>query len=904
MDHIDREAWERIQPVLDRLLELPPARRAAALDELLAADDPLRTVVAELITGDAGTHPVLDASAGRYSVVLLDDTDPAGRRVGPFRIRAEIGRGGMGAVYLAERADGDFAQRVAIKLVRPGLERSGAVDRFRDERRILARLEHANIARLVDGGVSDDGLPYFAMEYVEGRVITRYCDERRLAIAERLRLFESVCDAVHYAHRSLVVHRDLKPGNILVTADGQVKLLDFGIAKLLEDDAVPESTRVQALTPAYAAPEQLRGEPVTTATDVYALGVILYELLAGRRPYEVEQRTPAAIAAARSTTATRLRRGLAGDLDTIVLRALAKVPERRYASAEALAQDLRRHRAGLPVEARRDSLAYRARTFVLRHRVGVSAAALVVLALFGGLAGTISQAERASREATRARQVRDLLVAAFQGADPDVAHGRELSARELLDAGAERIGTTLADDPELHAEMLLVLADVYESLGLYDAGAPLVERALSLRRDLFGDEHPAVAAARNEQAWFAYHAGDYDRAEAGLRDAVATRRRLLGPRDTALARSIDNLGETLRMKGAFDEAESLAREALAIRRTRLGAHPDVATSLNNLAVIVRQTDARAEAEPLLREALALDSIVRGPDDRATLTDRSNLALVLQEKGELEEAGAIYRDVLERQRLRYGEDHPLVTTTRNNLAAVLSRQGSYEAAEALYREILDRWIGRGEADHANAIVTRANLAHTLQMQGELEQAEALQRDVVVRFGRLLGDAHPNTITSLNNLASTLRLQGEYAEAEPLHRQVMQAAAEIWPGRHPLPATFALGYARLLEADGRCAEAAPVLRDAIETFDVAGELQPGSAAEGRIMLGTCLIRLDDAAAAEPILLRAYDALADRPDRRRVAAERLAELYDALGNPEEAAGYRRAAQSGLERDGTSSP
>ncbi len=359
----------------------------------------------------------LDIERGAALLEATSDVEPSRRRVGPYRLLRELGRGGMGVVYLAERVEGGFEQRVVIKLIKRGMDSDAILRRFLRERQILAGLEHVNVARLFDGGVTDDGQPYFAMEYVDGKPLTAYCDERGLAVEQRLRLFEDACRAVQHAHGKLVVHRDLKPSNMLVTSEGQLKLLDFGIAKLLveEDDATAlTQAGTRLLTPDYAAPEQVRGEPVTTATDVYALGVVLYELLTGRLPYdgdrrgrtdvaravcEVEPRPPSLAVASQPRLAKRLR----GDLDTIVLKALSKEPSRRYASAEALAEDVRRHLAGHPVQARRDTMAYVAAKFVRRHKVGVAAAAVVTLSLLLGLVGTTWQAAVAARERDRAR---------------------------------------------------------------------------------------------------------------------------------------------------------------------------------------------------------------------------------------------------------------------------------------------------------------------------------------------------------------------------------------------------------------------------------------------------------------------------------------------------------------------
>jgi serine/threonine-protein kinase len=430
----------------------------------------------------------------------------------------------MGTVYLAERVDGQFEQQVAIKLLKQGLPGEDARRRFLQERQILARLEHPGIARLLDGGVTAEGTPFFVMEHVEGRPVTAYCNEQNFGIEQRLRVFLEICDAVQYAHRNLVVHRDLKPSNILVDAAGRVKLLDFGIAKLLaegDDGAPAEATRsvLRAMTPEYAAPEQVRGDPVTTATDVYVLGVLLYELLAGQRPYRVGRGPISELEraileeeplrpSARTTGGAglpgigprELQRRLRGDLDGIVLKALEKEPERRYPSAEALATDIRRHLQGLPVSAHGDRLAYRTWKFARRHRLSMAAAGLGFLSLIGGLIGTTWQAQRAAREARKAEVVKDFLKSLFSASDPKEAQGKERTARQLLEDGARRIETELKDQPEVQSEVARLIAAVYRELGEYDRAAPLLSADLERHRKLDGPRSLAVAESLTQLA--------------------------------------------------------------------------------------------------------------------------------------------------------------------------------------------------------------------------------------------------------------------------------------------------------------------------------------------------------------------------------------------------------------------
>ncbi|MFQ5572464.1 MAG: serine/threonine protein kinase, partial [Rhodothermales bacterium] len=469
----EREHWPLIDDLFAAALDHPPEERTAFIDRACTGNPALRDELESLLRAyHASEHylEAIDADRARALIESVGELVCEEQRIGPYQVVRELGRGGMGAVFLAERADGQFEQQVALKLIKRGMDSDAILRRFLRERQILAHLRHENIARLLDGGVSDEDRPYFAMEYIDGLPLPDYCDTHRLDVEARLRLFQDVCRAVQYAHRSLIVHRDLKPSNMLVTEDGTVKLLDFGIAKLLDPEAQSGATALteaglRAMTPEYAAPEQVRGEPVTTATDVYTLGVVLYELLTGHRPYQFERREPKAIARvindvepelpstavrretdiqhtdgttetvtplsvsrARSTQPDRLRRRLSGDLDTVVLKALRKEPERRYASAEAFVEDIRRHLAGLPVLAQKDTLAYRASKFVRRHTVGVVfATALGLLTLGSAVVMALQQAET-MREAAKAEEVKSFVMSLFEMSDPDASKGETITA--------------------------------------------------------------------------------------------------------------------------------------------------------------------------------------------------------------------------------------------------------------------------------------------------------------------------------------------------------------------------------------------------------------------------------------------------------------------------------------------
>ncbi|HMB89755.1 MAG TPA: serine/threonine-protein kinase, partial [Rhodothermales bacterium] len=655
----ERQHWQQINDLFVAAQARPLEERRAFLKQACADQPDLQAEVESLLFAYDASDDFLHKINLDEAVALLESVgEPVspGQQIGPYRVVRELGRGGMGAVYLAHRADGQFDQQVALKLIKRGIDSEAILYRFLHERQILARLQHAHIARLLDGGVSADGRPYFAMEYVAGVPLTDYCDAHRLDVEARLRLFEQVCRAVHYAHTNLVVHRDLKPSNMLVTEEGELKLLDFGIAKLLDEEASVKTMTeagLRVMTPEYAAPEQMQGETVTTATDIYALGVVLYELLTGHRPYQFDRRTPAAVAhvmaeaepvrpstvvsqttelrfgdgmgttktitpqdvsQARSTQPERLQRRLRGDLDIVVLKALRKEPERRYASAEALVEDIRRHLAGLPVVAQQDTMDYRMRKFVRRHRVGVLAAGLVVAALVAGLTVALWQARVARQEATKAEVVQAFMLSLFKTSNPDKAKGETITARELLDAGATRVEVELANQPEVQAEMMAVVGKVYQQLGLYEPARPLLEQALARRRAVLGENHEDVAASLHDLASLLQSTGDYAAAESLYRETLTLQRKLLGHQHTTVATTLNNLASLLFDQGDYDAAEGLFREALALRQKLLGPeHPDIAISLNDLALVLYYNGDYDAAEPLFYEALAMQRKLLGPE---------------------------------------------------------------------------------------------------------------------------------------------------------------------------------------------------------------------------------------------------------------------------------------------------
>jgi eukaryotic-like serine/threonine-protein kinase len=779
------ERWRRLDELFAAAVDLPAAERRAFVTWTCADDPDLRLRLEELIDADPDSEGFVAraVAAGlaadretRGEGPAPDEGEPEGlprveglRRVGPYRLLREIGRGGTGRVFVAERAEGGFGQRVAVKLLRPGMDSEEILKRFTTERSILARLEHPGIARLYDGGTTADGRPYFVMEAIDGRPIDQWASERRVDLAARLALFVEVCRAVHYAHQNLVVHRDLKPSNVLVTRSGQPKLLDFGIAKLLDPDLSHEATHtaLRPMTPGYASPEQVRGDPVTTASDVYALGVLLYRLLTGRHPYrlegssaaELERRITDEEPLAPSSVAVRSqdRRRLAGDLDNVVARAMEKRPERRYASAEQLALDVERHLAGHPVAARSPTLAYRGSRFLSRHRLPVAVAAAFAVLLAAFVASTLVQSRRVAEERDRAERVSAVLVDLFEVADP--GRGASVTAREILDQGAVRVREELTGTPELRATVLETIARAYRNLVLYESAEPLLEEAVALRRmDRRSGRGSApdragahLAAALDELGVVRALSGDYEGAEPLLAEALELRLATLGPAHPDTSRSFDHLALVRHDRGDYAGAEPLYRRAL-----ETGSDPPHPTTLANYALLLHDLDRLEEAEARFRQARELRraSAAEGVEDEVALAfasavDGVYLASTVQALGRLEEAEDLARQALAGFEARRGPEHPDVARACHVLGSILVDRGalggggSGEGAEPYLRRALairEQALG---ARHPETAATREELARLAAAQGESGEAERLYGEAVRDLEAALGPDHPET-----------------------------------------------------------------------------------------------------------------------------------------------------------------
>jgi serine/threonine-protein kinase len=794
--------WERVKAVFQQAVDLPPAQRAAWLDGACAGDGELRREVDSLLAEhDEDGGPLQTSVFGAAGALVEDELE--GQRVGPYRIVERIGSGGMGTVYRAVRADDAFEKRVAIKVIKRGMDTEDTLRRFHAERQTLARLDHPNIATLLDGGSTTDGRPFLVMEFVQGRRIDDFCDDARLAVTDRVRLFRTVCRAVQHAHQNLVIHRDLKPDNILVTADGVPKLLDFGIAKVLapaEGDAPPSTRLVERrMTLAYSSPEQVRGDAMTTASDVYALGIILYELVSGQRPYRKAIESPLdyeraitgvvappssrvrelgpsgqAIAEARQATVQGLARELSGDLDVIVLKAIQPDPARRYASVEQLAEDLDRAMTGRPVLARPDSVTYRATKFVRRHRAGVAALVVLGVPLVAAIAGTLWQArvaagerDRAELEARKAQVITSFLLDVLGSADPRV-RGREVTVAEVLDGAARRAEQELTGQPEQLEAMRATIGATQLRLGRAAEAIPLLEHALSTREARLGRSHPDVAQVLVELGNAYAGTGQGAKAEPFLRRAYDIQVQAAGAESAAAATVLDSLGSLLTQDGKLEEAVRAHRQALATRRKVLGnQHPDVVYSLNNLAVPLGTLGRWDEALPLHQEALALVLEVRGPDHADTAAAMTTLAYALESVGRYQEALDQYARALPLRRKALGADHPEAAWTAYNYAALLQSRGECGRAVPLTDEVLALRGKTLTEAHPLVPATLQVRGLCLAATGRADEAETSFRDSLAVRLRSLPPGHWLVASSQSILGEHLHRQHRrFPEAEPL------------------------------------------------------------------------------------------------------------------------------------------
>jgi eukaryotic-like serine/threonine-protein kinase len=835
------ERWARIKELFEAAVDLDPNQRAALIEKECGDDEALRGEMVSLLKSDEQTDGFIEEPAFAIPRDLFPDNaeEPLlGRQFGAYQVIREIGRGGLGAVYLAARADDEYRKQVAIKVIRRGLDTEDIIRRFRNERQILAQLDHPNIARLIDGGTTDDGLPYFVMEYVNGEPINAYCDANALPAADRLSIFRKVCAAVTYAHQNLVIHRDLKPSNILVTEAGEPKLLDFGIAKLLDanDELFTQTIpALRVMTPEYASPEQVKGENIMTTSDVYSLGVLLYELLTGQRPYRLKTRTPEEIARAITEqeperpsaavsqradgnspqSAIRNPKSLRGDLDNIVLMAMRKEPARRYSSVGQFSEDIRRHLEGLPVVARKDTVAYRTSKFVNRHRIGVVAAALILLSLLGGIVATLVQVRTARRERAKAEAISVFLQRTLVASNPSASANGQATVKDILDDASKRLATEeLSDQPEVKAELQRIIGSSYLALGQYDLAQQNLMTALQTQTRIFGaDGLETLKTGVLLASLWAGAKGDYAKAN------------------------------------KFYLA-NLTRLRAEVRKGMITADY-LLSALNGFALLRRAQGDSKEAESIMLEELTLRPYFSPEQKNVLGVAPAVLALTQADQGKFDEAIKTLRERIEVIRQQKGNETPELCASLTGLGSFLIENGAFaeaeenlRAAETVYRKIYS--------------AANMQLGDNLRLQAQaflaLRQyadAEAMINATLEIYRAASGPQYVNYPTALMVQGLIYSQTGRTAEAETLLREAVRIRAENAPETHFLRATANGALGEFLTAQARFPE------------------------------------------AEPFLLGSYESLkksqADNSPRTRLALQRLASLYEAWNKPEQAASYR---------------
>jgi len=880
---MDSARWQTIQLLFHEVADLPASEQQICLKSRCGDDETLLNEVLALLQEDAASASLLDRDVAHVVHKILQDDDDTSlpfKEFGPYRLKKVLGHGGMGVVYLAERDD--LENQVAIKILRDAWLSPARRERFALEQRTLAQLNHPFIARLYDADTTPDGTPFFVMEYVEGVPLVEYCNAHGCSNEERLRLFRAVCEAVVYAHQHAVIHRDLKPSNILVKNDGAVRLLDFGIAKHLETlgEAVDQTmTGLRLMTPAYASPEQIRGEQVGIQTDAYSLGVILYELLAGKLPFDLSDRTPAqaekvltqqdaekpSVAAQQMTAADTTTIHVPGvgksawaDLDVLCLTALHKDRQRRYASAEALLRDVDHFLKQEPLDARADTASYRIRKFVARNQRSV-AAAIAMFVLIAGLVTffTVRLAiarNAAVAEAARTQRVQRFMVNLFQGGDEAAGPSDDLRVITLLDRGVQE-AQSLSAEPEMQAELYQTLGVIYQKLGKFDRADSLLGTALEQRKKLYGPDHRFVAESLTASALLRANQAKYEEAEKFAREGLEMSKRHLSASHPSVARATFALGKVLEDRGKYDQSFPILEEAIQLQSRPGGATADLAASLSELANSHFYAGHYDISESLNQRVLTID------------------------------------------RQLYGERHPLVADTLINLGAIQFQKGNYTASETFNRQALDvvqSWYGKVHPETADAMTI---LGQSLTYQKRFDEAADLLQQSLAILEHVYGPIHPRVAFALNELGNVAIRQKKLDEAEADFSRVVDIYRSVYGEKHYQIGIAQSNLAGVYVERKEYARAELLFRDSLQIYS---QTLPGDHQN----VGICRVRLGDALAAEhrfkeaePESLGGYQILASKSSGPQkwiqMARQDLANEYDALHQPEQAAKFRTAAE-----------
>ena len=927
------ERWPRVREIAGAALACSPETRDAFLENACSADNDLRTEVDSLLAAYSRSD---DSSATAWEAPL--STDPAvPSAIGPYRLLRELGVGGMGQVWLAEQTE-PVRRLVALKLIRSGFYDPEITQRFLAERQSLALMNHPSIAKVFDAGTTPAGQPYLVMEYVDGCPITDYCDRNQLSIAQRLRLFQLVCDGVQHAHQKAIIHRDLKPSNILITeVDGKPapRIIDFGIAKAMAQslDAERTLTRVGSLvgTLGYMSPEQAEGgsDDIDTRSDVYALGIVLYQLLTGELPFDQknitwyealrqlrEEEAPRpsdkfrtarvrlssrrlAAAHNRTTEAAALDRQLRGDLDSIALKAIEKDRDRRYDTPSALAADIEHFLQNEPVTAHAAGVGYLARKYVRRHRVGVLVAAAAALLLVGFAIAQTWQLRNTRRQRDRADRITDFMTNMFKVSDPSESRGSTVTAREILDGSSHQIESGLGFDTTVQEQLMQVMANTYSGLGLFGRAHDLAQRVLDNRLRLLGPEDPKTLASMAQMAEILDRQGRIPEAQILLQKTIAMESRLRGPEDSLTLQSEEYLASILTRHAHYMEAEKLARQIIPIETRKLGAtHPLTFASTTTLASALGGQSRFAEAETLYRRLMEEERRTFGPNHPDTLVAMHNLANMLADQGRYPEAESLYRETLAVESRVLGPDHPDTASTISTLANTVGADPARKAdAEALYRRALAIELRVVGPDHIYTTQAKEGLANVLASEQHAAEAQQLLQEVLATRQRTVGPDNYDTLLTGYNLANVYLRQGFLPEAEKLGRATLERQTRVLDKDDPDTLASETLVARVLLKEQRPAEAEQFAQRAFDSQLRLLGPQHHDTQESLTFLAEALARQGRYGEARALYVQTIEKMpANFQDDVSDAWYNLADLAASTGHADDAFAYlHRAIQAG---------
>lgn len=852
---MNKEEWQEVEAIVDKALALNDAQQRAFINQSCEDNKELKSRVITLLQSIEKSEGYLEDSSSDLSSYFRDlpsdisfneESPLIGQKIGAYRITQLIGYGGMGSVFKAERADGSFDHTVALKIIRRGMNTPSNVARFKREQQILAGLNHPNIARLYDGGVTAEGLPYLIMEYIDGQPVTEYCDNHRLTIKERINLFCRICDTVQFAHRNLVIHRDLKPANILINKNGEVKILDFGIAKLLDEGQQRHTltTGNRMLTPAYAAPEQLLDQPVTTSTDGYALGVLFYKLVCGTAYLDlkgksvttmesvIKKQTPSAInhrygslshtkqlkiAFHRNTTPTELNRYLNSDLNAILQKQLRKEPQKRYESVSHLAEELQRYLGGHPVQAHKGSLKYYTAKFIKRNKVAVSAALIFLMTVSGFTAfytwRISDERNKVTLQAQKLNQVSNFLIDLFSASDPSQSLGDTLTVNVLLTRGLDKIDQ-LDHQPKIKSQMLNTMGKVYTNLGQYEKAEKLLNQALSLLKNNDGSDRE-MATVYNDLGVLNHKAREYTKAERLYKKALQLREHALPAFHADYAQTLSDLGALMRATDRLDSAQVLSQKAYQIRRNASNINRlDVATSLNNLAVLANGQGELDKAESYYQEALSIRKKELGDIHPKIANTLNNIGVLLRDKGQFEKAVPYYQKALDMRVELFGLDHPETAQILNNYAGLLLQMDKLKQAIHYYQQALEiriKIFGPGAIKVANSY---NNLSNALFKKGLFKEAEANYRKAINIYADVLGDDHRYVGIVQSNLGKVLTARDDFKKAGKVFESARSILLNSYSSEHISIANLYRYMAELKIKTGQTDQAIILLEKALK------------------------------------------------------------------------------------------